>query len=352
MGISQLAHVPAAAPEDTPRTWNVPSGIVTVASVALAAWLLARAFRGVDVAAVGRILRATGAAIVLPFAAYLVTMTVDSLGWRRLIAAAGARARLLPLVGLRISIEAIQLSLPWGSVISESLTPALLRRRLGVPLTEALAATGARKCLFALTQSVFLLVAAVVGARSVDAVARSLNVPALSLALVGVAGVLMLAGSSAAVVLARGALADRMRRGLARIGRLRGFLERRGSAFGRFDATAAHLFHPARLLAASPFVFGVWLAETLETWLLLLVLGVPVSFAEAIPIEASASVLRILGVGVPAGLGVQEIGYVAFIAATGVPDPVAHGAAFAAVKRAKEAFWMIVGYGLMGRWRA
>jgi uncharacterized membrane protein YbhN (UPF0104 family) len=352
MGLSPLAHAPAAPAEDTARPWSAARTFVTLASVALAAALMARVFRGIERAAVWTILSGTGVAVVLPFAAYLVTMTIDSLGWRRLIAATGRPVSLAALVELRIAIEAIQLSLPWGSVVSESLTPALLRRRLGVPLPDAIAATGARKCLFALTQGVFLFVALAVAGSALAIVSRSLAAPALPLSLAGVAAVLLFVGLSAAAFLARGAVAGRMRRLLESVARLRGFARRRQGAFGRFDDAAARLFHPARLAAVAPFVFGVWLSETFETWVLLQVLGVPLSFAQALPIEASASVLRIAGVAVPAGLGVQEVGYLAFIAATGVPNPLAHGAAFAALKRAKEAFWMIVGYGFLARWRA
>ena len=54
---------------------------------------------------------------------------------------------------------------------------------------------------------------------------------------------------------------------------------------------------------------------------------------------------------VPAGLGVQEVGYVALISAAGVANPIAVAAAFSVVKRLKEAFWISVGYGLLARFR-
>jgi len=292
--------------------------------------------------------------LALPLAAYVITMTVDSLGWRRLLRSLGHAVPLPPLVGLRVSIEAIQLSLPWGSVISESLTPAFLRERFRVPLTEAIAATAARKCLFGSTQGVFLIVAAAAGGTLLAAVAQATHFPALRLAFLGVAAVLLVLTGSAMSMLASGAVASWIRARLQsiRLSRLRGFLDRRHEAFGHFDARAAHLFRPKTLAAAAPFVFGVWLAETFETWLLLRVLGVPISFPQALAVEAGASVLRILGVAVPAGLGVQEVGYVAFIAGTGIPDAASYGAAFAVVKRTKEALWTTIGYTLLLRWRS
>lgn len=324
---------------------------MTAASAALASLLLWRTFRGVDPALVRELLARTGPWIALPLGGYLMTMTVDSLGWRSLLSALGVRLSPVRLVGLRVSIEAIQLSLPWGSVISESLTPALLRARLGVPLPSAIAATAARKCLFGSTQALFLVLAVMVGGSSLAAVGRSAGTPLLPLALLGVAAALLIVTAFAASMLATGSLAEGVRARLAtlRWPQLRAFLDRRQAGFGRFDERAAHLFRPATLLRAAPFVLGVWLAETFETWMLLNVLGVPVSFLEAMPIEAGASVLRILGVAVPAGIGVQEVGYVAFVAATGIPDAASYGAAFALVKRAKEALWTVIGYGLLAR---
>jgi uncharacterized membrane protein YbhN (UPF0104 family) len=354
IGISQVAHGLATPARDTARRWSATRVLITAGSAALAAFLLWRTFRNVEMGAVRALLSRTGPMIALPLLGYLLTMTVDSLGWRRLLAAVGWNVPLARIVALRISIEGIQLSLPWGSVISESLTPALLRRRFGIALPPAVAATAARKCLFALTQSVFVAAAAILGGSALATVALSTGVPALRAAFLGVAAVLLVAGTIPASMLASGALAGAVRRRLeaVRLTPLRRFLERQQAAFGSFDAHAAHLFHPSRLATTAPFVFGVWLAETTETWLLLNVLGVPVSFVEAIPIEAGASVLRILGVAVPAGLGVQEVGYVAFIAATGVPDPASYGAAFALMKRAKEALWTLIGYTLLLRWRS
>jgi uncharacterized membrane protein YbhN (UPF0104 family) len=50
---------------------------------------------------------------------------------------------------------------------------------------------------------------------------------------------------------------------------------------------------------------------------------------------------------VPAGLGVQDLGYVTGLAALGVPDATSLGAAFVLVKRAKELLWTAFGYALL-----
>jgi uncharacterized membrane protein YbhN (UPF0104 family) len=49
---------------------------------------------------------------------------------------------------------------------------------------------------------------------------------------------------------------------------------------------------------------------------------------------------------IPAGIGVQDAGYVAFFGAFGVPDAATLGVAFVIVKRAKELLWIAVGLAL------
>jgi len=56
------------------------------------------------------------------------------------------------------------------------------------------------------------------------------------------------------------------------------------------------------------------------------------------------TLLRSIAFMVPAGLGVQDAGYVAFLAAFGVPEAATVGVAFVLIKRAKELFWIAMGF--------
>jgi uncharacterized membrane protein YbhN (UPF0104 family) len=89
--------------------------------------------------------------------------------------------------------------------------------------------------------------------------------------------------------------------------------------------------------------FASWLFEAVESYLMLRLLGVELSFAAVLAIEAVVSFARHVLIVVPAGVGVQDVGYVALLAALGVHDAVTLGAAFAVLKRSKEAFWAVVG---------
>jgi hypothetical protein len=64
-------------------------------------------------------------------------------------------------------------------------------------------------------------------------------------------------------------------------------------------------------------------------------------------VEVALSFVRNVVFVLPSGLGIHDLGYVTFLAAFGVADPVTTGAAFMILKRGKEIFWALVGYTLL-----
>ena len=93
--------------------------------------------------------------------------------------------------------------------------------------------------------------------------------------------------------------------------------------------------------------FVAWCCEAAETAVLLHVLGVQLDLEAIVVMEVCVSFLRHIAFVLPAGLGVQDFGYVTFLAALGVPDALNVGAAFVLLKRGKELFWSIVGFGCL-----
>jgi uncharacterized membrane protein YbhN (UPF0104 family) len=86
------------------------------------------------------------------------------------------------------------------------------------------------------------------------------------------------------------------------------------------------------------------LIESIETFFILGCLHSGLSFAAVLSFESFLSLARAVVFVLPAGLGVQDIGYVAFLDAVGVPGAASVGAAFVVAKRAKEAFWIAMGW--------
>jgi uncharacterized membrane protein YbhN (UPF0104 family) len=170
--------------------------------------------------------------------------------------------------------------------------------------------------------------------------------------LLATSGVLVGAALLGVLATAHGRVADRLHRGLDRaVGRwLGGWLEHNALRFRRTDDALAAFFG-GRPLALAPtialYVLG-WLVRSLETWLFLHLVGATIPLPVAMVIETALILVRAMAVPVPAGLGVQDAGYVLCLKALGVPDATTVGAAFVVLKRGKDLFWILLGFLLLG----
>lgn len=152
-------------------------------------------------------------------------------------------------------------------------------------------------------------------------------------------------------MLGRGRVAARLLGGLRLLPKvaLRARVDRSAARFHRTDAELAALFRagPRRLVKPGFGFLCSWLLEALETFVILRLLGTELDFSTVAGFEVALSFLRNLVFVLPAGLGLQDVGYVLFLRALGVPDALAVGAAFSVLKRGKELFWSLAGYALL-----
>ena len=297
------------------------------------------------------LVRSLGPWLPLLLVPNLLAIASEAGGWWLSFERLGPRPRFRSLVCVRVIGDALMLGLPSGSVVSETVQPWLLKRRCGVPTEHGIVATVARKFLVVLSHGLFLAAATVLAWPLLERASRSaigrVGLPVLlllaSLALVTVALLLLTAT-------ALGQVADRLRRGLDRfVGRWMGaWLERNALRFQRTDAALAGFFRrpwglwPSVLL----HVLG-WFIRSLETLLFLRLVGVDAPLAAAMVIETALILVRAMAVPVPAGLGLQDLGYVLSLRALGVADPTTVGAAFVLLKRGKDAFWVAAGFLLL-----
>jgi uncharacterized membrane protein YbhN (UPF0104 family) len=117
------------------------------------------------------------------------------------------------------------------------------------------------------------------------------------------------------------------------------------------DARLARLgsAHRATWLAAGAF-FGCWLLESVDTAIVLRLVGAPLDWSFALGAEVGISMVRSIGNIAPAGLGVQDASYATLFQAMGLSPESA--AAFVLVKRAKELVWIATGYALLAMLRS
>jgi glycosyltransferase 2 family protein len=88
---------------------------------------------------------------------------------------------------------------------------------------------------------------------------------------------------------------------------------------------------------------AAWLAEGLDSWISLRLLGVRVSYANVLSFDSLVSLIRSLAFFLPGALGVQELSYMAFLRTFGIGDDTNLLMAFVLLKRAKEVFWIVTG---------
>jgi glycosyltransferase 2 family protein len=317
-------------------------------ALALAVFVL----RAADLGRVFGLLRSLGGWLPLLLLPNLAVTLVEGVAWWRSFGLLAARPRFASLVGVRLSVEAVMLGLPSGAVISESLQPWLLKRRCGVPFEAAVVAGVGRKFFVVVSHGLVLALATLLTwpllARvSPDTIGRG-GLPWL---LLGVAAFMIATFGLGLALSGRARLAQRTRALLNRVGGrwLGDWLERHSARFQRADEHLVTFFERERGALVFPMLLYAagWLVRGAETYLFLRLLGAEVPLSTALVVETAIIVVRSVAVPVPAGLGVQDLGYVLCLKALGVPDATNVGTAFVLLKRGKDLFWILLGVGLL-----
>ena len=325
-----------------------------VASGTCALSLLIWTFRGVDFQRVSHNITSIGvlglALIALPA---LLALGLECIGWSRVFRSLGQRVAIRPLLRVRLMTEAVAQTLPLGVLWAESLKPMLLGRHAAVPASRAVAGLVARKYLLVSSQAMYVALLSAFGFATLCRLSLSLTgQAAFAWGAFAVSGVLCLVALGLCGTFACGSAAERLLALLRRIpnARLQRGLLRREASFASTDSLTERYFalgFVRTTLAPGMFFLCGWLCEALESFLILKLLGVELDFFAVASIEVLLSFLKNVLFVLPAGIGVQDVGYVSCLAALGVPDALTLGAAFSALKRGKELFWAAVGYALL-----
>lgn len=336
-----------AAPRGTVYQLRAVLRFLRLALAAAALIALTRLIHPADIARARDLIGRVGWPLALVLIPTLVTMAMDASGWRLILAILGRPVAWRHMLELRLSVEAVTLALPGGSAAAEGIKLALLRRRLDVPIPVGGASLALGKSYLIGAEAVYLAMAAVWLA--VDTVSSVRGTPVGVPILADAAGAILTTLISAALFFAlrRATWATWLGRRLAAVPvpSLRRWIENRRSGLVDLESAARDFFLAPlarRVRCLAPFLCE-WLAEAVETWLILRCLGVSLDFGAVLTLDAIGSLLRALVFFLPAGLGVQDASQMLLLGALGVPDPVAVGAAFIFVKRSKEVFWIAAG---------
>ncbi len=310
---------------------------------AAAAWFALRDLRVSELAAV---LAAIGPAAVLVFVPQAVAFGLDVLAWQRILARLGDVVSLARLARARVAAEFMAVALPGGAVLADGTLSVVLTRWCGVPSPDAVASVAARKLMIWRAHGACLLLA---GLGALAGLGSPLTRgPAVVWTLLATAAVVSALSVLLALLAGSGRPAARLRWLLLKLpfARLRAALEEAESHFHDTDARVATA---ARTRAVRAHLLHVlaWMARAAEPWVILRLAGAPLSYMDVLAAEALVGVVRSAAVLVPAGLGVQELGYSVFLRVAGAPDPAALTAALALLRRVREAAWATAGYVLL-----
>jgi glycosyltransferase 2 family protein len=270
--------------------------------------------------------------IVFPFC---VITAFDTLGWR--YAFRRDRVSFWALARARMAGEAVNGTTPTGSIGGEALKAWLIRDR--VPFRESLPSVIVAKTTITIAQALFLLFGILTAWPTLPTEQAWLLKPMLALL-----GLEMLAVGGFVYAQVHGVLAGGGRM-LERIGV--NLAAHRGLPLKRMDRALSIFYRrqPTRLALSIGFHFLGWVASAAETWFILWLLGVGVSPATAVIIEACGTAVRFITFFIPGHLGALEGGNVAVFMALGL-DPAAAVTAIL-VRRVREAAWIGLGFAVI-----
>lgn len=265
---------------------------------------------------------AVSVATVVHEGAEAIAAVLGSAGWLLLV--------LVPLHTAAIALDAVgwhrlvlhprrpgPIYLTWAALIRESIDGLLPVARMGggvagtdllcsrgIPLAVSAASVVAELTVTLITQAVFVLIGFVL------LMARGTVLPWIGWVVVGCMAL------SLPFVFALMAL-QRRARPFRWLGRLLDYAFRTRlpavERVARIDAELAILYGRGDVIALSSlWQFSGLMATALETWFILGAMGKAVSFADAVVIESLGQALRSVAFIIPAGLGVQEVGMIAF----------------------------------------
>jgi glycosyltransferase 2 family protein len=288
--------------------------------------------------------------VMLPFPAALA---MDAWAWKVLLRELDRKVPFFTLFKVRLATEAVTNSAPVGALWADALAPILVARRAEVPTEDVFAACTAKRWTVVRMHGTYVALACAFGANALNHASHQLlgSELLLSICLACALGLVLLSLGIEALA-ARGRIAERVSGvlGSARFVRIRGWIEMRRHRFARADVQLARLSKSSHVgLSAAWRMLGLWFFEGLETFVILRLLGAPLTFIEVMSMDAALSVVRSSAMFAPAGIGVQDVGYLAMLEAYGVPNASSLGPAFIVVKRVKEAIWMIVGFVMLAR---
>lgn len=322
-------------------------------AVLLGTLSIALLLRDVRIDGLQVLLHRVGIGVLLVPLPQLIGLALETWGWQKTIGIAWRPVAFRTLFSIRLSTESIGQLAPGGPVLAESMKPSLLLRHAGMPLALGVGATLQRKYVRLVAHGLYVLGAGVLGWSALQAVPSGLVGPALGWLLLGFGLALLLAAQGMFMAFGKGRLATRTYATLRKfpLASLRRWVYGARHQFGAVDRDVRRFFalEPRQMALPVAFCLAAWFTEALESWLILRLLGADVPFLLLLGLDVAVSLCRQIAFFVPAGVGVQEAGYLLVLSTLGLGDPITLTGAFALLKRCKEGTLALAAFALWSR---
>lgn len=256
---------------------------------------------------IGEAIARVGIGFILLILARLVAVMLDAAGWRLLITPFDhmRRAGLAVVTWIALVREAVARLLPIASLGADAIGIRLLLLR-GLPASGATASVVVEIAVTLIAQFIFTGLGLAVFLLWLHA-GPMVNQVALALLAASPIPIVLIFLLKRLRIFERGQrLAKRLLDDSSRLARLI-------PDGARLDADVRYLIDARKRLAASiALQFTGMIAGGIEIWLIAWLLGEPISALAAVALESVVLAARHLAFMVPAGLGIQEVGFVVF----------------------------------------
>jgi uncharacterized protein (TIRG00374 family) len=251
------------------------------------------------------------------------------------------------LLAIRTAGEVVNMTTPTAYVGGEPLKAYLLKRH-GVPMVEGLASVVTAKTTMTIAQIVFILIGMAAGFWLLGTGGSPGRTAMATVASVG----LLAFGVGGFVLIQRRGIFTTLLWVLRRIGLGIGLVQPHEEKLLALDRTIAAFYsrNRAGFLSSILLFFLGWLAETLEVYVMLRVLGEPVTIMAAIAIGALSVFIKGGAFFIPGSLGAQDAGNLLLVTTFGYGE--VSGITFALLRRFRELVWVTIGLvwlGVMGK---
>lgn len=267
---------------------------------------------------------------------YGVTCYLWTVSWSLLLPGSRGNLTMYRLFTIRLAGEALNQLTPTASLGGEPFKAVRLQG-CGVPWQEATASLVIHKVLTVLSLVLYIFLCLLL---------VPVALPGLPLRLVlatAAAATLLGAGGAAFAYLQRRNPCATLVRILKRFGICPSFVLEKEPAFATLDSELALFYrdHARRGYLSLFFLFLGWLVHSLEVYIIFLFLSHPITFEQALSLDALSQAFAAVGFMIPASFGIQDAGNV--LLSLGFRLGATLGAAFGILRRFREAFWLFLG---------